>query len=256
VIYKRAIAKLRAQDWTAIGIELAIVVLGVFIGTQVSNWNAGRLERAETNRMLDQLRPELQRQIDTYRTAYTYYSTTRRYADTAFAGWHHDPAVNDTDFVIAAYQSSQISGIGLNGTTWASIFGAERLRLIDDPAIRRDLTYLMETDYAPVSSDAVDTPYRQNVRRIIPIELQDTIRERCGDVVPPDRPNVIILPPTCQLQLDAGKTAATARDLRSNPELVKDLRFHLSAQAAFIATAEPISATANNLLRELPGSRH
>jgi len=50
-------ARLQAQDWVAITIELTIVVVGVFIGTQVSNWGTGRIERAETERMLCQLHP-------------------------------------------------------------------------------------------------------------------------------------------------------------------------------------------------------
>ena len=32
MIFKRAVARLRAQDWTAISIELLIVIVGVFIG--------------------------------------------------------------------------------------------------------------------------------------------------------------------------------------------------------------------------------
>ncbi len=45
MIYKRVAAWLRGQDWVAILIELGIVILGVFVGTQVSNWNATRTER-------------------------------------------------------------------------------------------------------------------------------------------------------------------------------------------------------------------
>ena len=59
MIFKRAVAGLRAQDWLAITIELAIVIIGVFIGTQVANWNEERLERQETQRMLTRLKPEL-----------------------------------------------------------------------------------------------------------------------------------------------------------------------------------------------------
>jgi hypothetical protein len=58
MILRRLSANLRAQNWTAIAIEFFIVVLGVFIGTQVANWNQARLEKQATNRMLDQLRPE------------------------------------------------------------------------------------------------------------------------------------------------------------------------------------------------------
>lgn len=254
MIYKRVAARLQAQDWVAILIELGIVIVGVFVGTQVSNWNADRLDRVETARMLEQLRPELERQIDTYRTAYTYYSTTRRFARTALAGWNGDPRVSDNDFVIAAYEASQIQGVGLNGTSWAAIFGAERLRLIVDPAIRRDLTFLMETDYTPVSSNAVDTPYRANIRRIIPLDMQDAIRARCGDIVPAGRPSVVLLPPTCSLHFDDRDAAAAARTLRAHPQLADDLRWHLAAEASFISTAEPISQTAEKLFRELPGT--
>jgi len=34
MIFKRSVAGFRAQDWLAITIELAIVIIGVFIGIQ------------------------------------------------------------------------------------------------------------------------------------------------------------------------------------------------------------------------------
>ena len=83
MILRRLTTNLRAQNWTAIAIEFLIVVFGVFIGTQVANWNQARLEKQATNRMLDQLRPELNNQLAFFESARTYYSTTRRYADQA-----------------------------------------------------------------------------------------------------------------------------------------------------------------------------
>ena len=41
----RVAEHLKHQHWTTIGIDLVIVVIGVFIGMQASNWNAER----ETN---------------------------------------------------------------------------------------------------------------------------------------------------------------------------------------------------------------
>lgn len=37
MFFKRTAARLRTQDGLAITIELAIVIIGVFIGTQVAN---------------------------------------------------------------------------------------------------------------------------------------------------------------------------------------------------------------------------
>ena len=257
MIYKRAVAKLRAQDWVAITIELGIVVLGVFIGTQVSNWNAGRLEGAETQHRLDQFKPELHRIRGRVENVRHYYATTRRFAVVALAGWADDTRVSDNAFVIAAYQASQIQGVGTNSDTWANIFGAERLRTIDDPAIRRDLSFLMYSDNSTIGVNAVDTPYRRNVRRVIPIETQDVIRTRCGDYTPVGRANVVLLPETCHLTLPPDKAAAAAAALRAHPDLVDDLNWHVAAAAAFLANMQTFDSTTHKLLREMPdGGRH
>lgn len=47
MILRRIIAHFRKQEWTAIAIDFLIVVVGVFIGIQVSNWNAARGDRAK-----------------------------------------------------------------------------------------------------------------------------------------------------------------------------------------------------------------
>jgi len=46
MILRRVTEHVRRQDWTAILIDLLIVVVGVFIGIQVSNWNEDRSDRA------------------------------------------------------------------------------------------------------------------------------------------------------------------------------------------------------------------
>ena len=252
MIFKRFAANLRAQNWFAIGIEFAIVVAGVFVGTQVSNWNAGRLERENTSRLLAQLQPELRSQVDFYDTAKDYYATTRRFAGVALAAWAGDKQVSDNEFVIAAYQASQIQGIGTNSNTWANIFGAERLRTIGDPVIRRDLSFLMYTDNGLIGINAVDTPYRRNVRRVIPIETQDVIRTKCGDYIPTGRANVVLLPEICNLKLPAEQAAVAAAALRANPDLVADLNWHVAAAAAFLANLQSFDSTTLKLLREIP----
>ena len=255
MILRRLTHNLRTQNWTAITIELFIVILGVFLGTQVSNWNAGRLEKHETQRMLAQLKPNLQSLTDYYSTARTYFGTTRRYATTAIAGWRGDDRVSDREFVTAAYQASQITGIGTNGSTWATVLGADQLRRIDDPATRTELSFLMSVDYTTLDVPAVDTPYRQNVRRLIPVEVQEAIREQCGDRPDPDKPLFPFLPPTCNLKIAPDQAAAAAAILRTNPQLLQDLQWHLAAQAALLSNLPIFESTTNNLQRRIAGMK-
>jgi len=176
MILRRLTENLKKQNWTAIGIEFVIVILGVFIGTQVANWNQARIEKRETARLLLELRPALQTFSDFFDTAKPYSATTRAFSETAFAGWRRDPKVSDEQFVIAAYQASQIYTFNVNGNNWAEIFRGDRLRDIDDADIRRDLAGVMTFNYDSIDLPAIATPYRQDVRSIIPEDIQDAIR--------------------------------------------------------------------------------
>lgn len=46
MILRRLSEHLKAQNWTAVALDFVIVVTGVFIGIQVSNWNDARREHA------------------------------------------------------------------------------------------------------------------------------------------------------------------------------------------------------------------
>src|SRR5436309_1331346 len=232
MIYKRVAARLTAQDWVAITIELAIVVVGVFIGTQVSNWNAERLERQGNVRVLHNLKPEIADMIANFRTIYTYYDTSNHYAQIAFAGWRRDPKVSDRDFAVGAFQASQIYYTGLNNDTWSQIYGSDRLRTIDDRAVRKDLSVLMTTDYSAMERDLFSN-YRQHAREIIPADVQDAIRGQCGDRAVAGSVNSLFLPSTCDLHYPAARMAAAAAALRAHPELVAELNWHLAVIASY-----------------------
>lgn len=232
MIFKRFAANLRAQNWFAITVELLIVVVGVFIGTWVANWNEERLERAETARMLDELVPQLQALGEMFDSFEQYFRMTRNYGDVAFAGWEGDATVSDRDFVIAAYQASQISTTGINNNSWAAIFGSERLRDLEDPGLKSDLAQLMTIDYDVTERD-IYSAYREKVRRVIPQDIQEAIRAQCGD-----RHNSELgftrLPQNCEIELEDDRFRIAAQRLRANPELADELRWHFAAVATFL----------------------
>ena len=255
MILRRLTANLRTQNWTAIGIEFLIVVVGVFLGTQVANWNQARLEKQATQRMLVQLIPELRAELEFFASIEDYYRTSRRYADRAAAGWKGE-RITDNEFVIAAYQASQINGIGINPDSWSLTFGGDQLRNIEDPRVRRDLEVVLTSEYAPVEFNAVATPYREQVRRIIPTEVQDEIRQACGDQNVKGHYGIYlaVLPTQCDLKIDAGVAAATAAALRARPQLLGELRWHLAAVATFLSNAKTLALPMRDLRDRLSAS--
>lgn len=55
----------KAQNWFAVALDLLIVVVGVFIGIEVANWNQARQDRNEERRYYHQLIVDLRTDVDT-----------------------------------------------------------------------------------------------------------------------------------------------------------------------------------------------
>ncbi len=66
MLLRRVIQHIRKQEWTAIWIDLVIVVLGVFIGIQVANWNEDRASRNAEVRHLEEIAEDLRGDIATF----------------------------------------------------------------------------------------------------------------------------------------------------------------------------------------------
>ena len=58
MILRRITEHVKAQNWFAVALDFAIVVLGVFVATQVSNWNSARAERAHSDYLVSALHAE------------------------------------------------------------------------------------------------------------------------------------------------------------------------------------------------------
>ncbi|MCM8556351.1 hypothetical protein [Sphingomicrobium sediminis] len=231
MIYKRFVANLRAQNWFAISVELVIVVVGVFLGTMVANWNEEQGKKRETARLLQQLRPELEDLLVGYQSIIDYYAITRAYGDTAFAAWRGEGDYNDTEFVIAAFMASQHTYVGYDANAWSTIFGNEQLRRVENPELRAYLIVIMSTKN--VSEQELFTDYRQNVRRIIPEDLQDMITQECGDRRMDSAQGWVTISEECTLDLPDDKTRRAARRLKENPVLADEMRWHFAAIAAY-----------------------
>jgi hypothetical protein len=63
MILRRVIQHVKKQEWTAIWIDLVIVVVGVFIGIQVANWNEDRSSRYAEKRHLEEIAEDLRADI-------------------------------------------------------------------------------------------------------------------------------------------------------------------------------------------------
>ena len=120
MLLRRFIDHVRKQEWTAIAIDFVIVVVGVFIGIQVANWNEARVDHARATSYLQRIQNDLAADLNNYSDRIRFWAAVSdygrdglSYADTGRGGgraideyfYGADPAIGDGttgDYGVAA----------------------------------------------------------------------------------------------------------------------------------------------------------
>ena len=129
MILRRISQHVRDQNWTAVAIDFVIVVAGVFMGIQIGNWNAGRLDQQRREQIVDALGTNL-------RDAIGVQDRFVAEIDAGLAAWEvaYERGERPAPFVF------RIEGADTAPDTWSTL---EQMGLADlfDPATLFDLTY-------------------------------------------------------------------------------------------------------------------
>src|SRR5688500_8907154 len=108
MVIRRIHEHVATRTWFAVGVDLAIVVLGVSLGTQVSNCNDDRLERAQAHDYRLQIIAELRSNEQDLDARKTYYGQVRNHALATLAVLEQPLSRREQAFVVEAYQASQV----------------------------------------------------------------------------------------------------------------------------------------------------
>lgn len=230
MVIRRIRDHVTAHNWFAVGIDIAIVVVGVFLGLQANNWNAIRVERAEAEAYRAQIIDNLRANETDIGARAVYYRQVRDHSVAALAVLEAPGAATDEPFLVNAYQATQVWRRPLVRSAYDEMVGAGLSDRLGDPETRSNLTAF----YAqlPQFNDAVlaETAYREIVRRAMPYAIQQAVRERCGDTTRRLSDGVLAatLPKQCVLGLDRALVERASARLAAVRDLDSDLTRHLS----------------------------
>lgn len=117
------------QNWFAVGIDLVVVVVGVFIGIQVANWNEARLEAIRKQQIIEALITDISDSIDVQRSFVTQ-------IDSGLDEWERSRARGDRP---APYYY-RIDGSDTAPDIWSAL---QQTQLVDlfDPETLFDLSF-------------------------------------------------------------------------------------------------------------------
>lgn len=257
MILRRIREHVEHHNWFAVAIDLAIVVIGVFLGTQASNWNQARLEREQAREYRSMLLDDLNTNLTDLGARDNYYRWVRSEGLATLASLRRPSGELGEQFLVDAYQASQIQPWALKRNTYDQILSVGAMGNLGRPLLREQIAnYYVGADVTGANIVALP-PYREILRRIMPYAVQQKIRAQCNErIVEDDRGAVhIVVPGNCNLGLDPATVRQAITQVHDWPGLALDLNRWIVDVDQKLLSVESISSRALKLKAELSRAR-
>lgn len=229
MILRRVMEHLKTQNWTAIGLEIMIVVIGVFLGIEVANWNAERQDERTAQQYIARIQDDLLANQRDMRTRITFFQTIRAHMLGALEALDDPPETLGRQFITDSFIAS---------FTVARLFGSDTYDELSsggagNTALDVDTRQRLAQFYRVTASSNFFflriPPYHDTLRRRMPYKIQSQLRQSgCNSTFETD-PNgepTVLPPKDCRLSItdeEVRQVVAKLVDADLGPDLTHAL---------------------------------
>lgn len=216
-------------NWFAVGIDILIVVIGVFLGMQASNWNEARVERQQGESYRARLIEDLRANESDLKQRRYYYLQVRRHALAALEVLEQPSRPAGEQFLVDAFQATQIIPRTLSRFTYDEMIAAGGMDHLGDASLRTKVKNYYAGMATAETTLRSTPPYREHLRQVMPYIMQQRARTKCreylGTTASGEQRN--ILPTSCALESNPVLVAAAVAEVRASPGIEDDITRHL-----------------------------
>jgi hypothetical protein len=179
MILRRITEHVKAQNWLAVGLDFLIVVVGVFVGLQVSNWNEDQQRTATAQVFEERLIGDIRNEIGIMENRIENYTDILNTAKGLMTALEGPKESLGPEFLRDALFATALWRFRRTQDTYDELITSGELGLITDPKVRSELSrYYRDLDAV---TDIWDAPsnLRPLVRQHMPAGVQERIRQHC-----------------------------------------------------------------------------
>jgi hypothetical protein len=244
---RRLAARLRAYDWFAAVIELLIVIVGILIALQVSNWNQDRHDQDLAKMYARRLHGELQGDIRAMALTREFWLKVAGYQDVATDNAENGKLAEGSAWktVLAYYQSSQLRPFELQDTTFTELRDAGELRLLGDDDLSKALADYYRNTGAGMQGEILrhSPVYRMQIRGLTPYAVQEYIWAKCWRQRSGADQELI----DCPSPISEEEAASILASYHADPTVLQNLRFWRAQMHVSVLIEGGIAAAAHTL---------
>jgi hypothetical protein len=229
MLLRRITKHVTEQNWFAVFIDFLIVVLGILIAFQITNWGEAQQDKQLSVEYQKRLLVDLNKRIELLESMSAYYEITYKHANDAAMAYVERPDDLGVEFLIDLYQASQRLNNLVSKGIYDELLSTGRINLIGDQTLRDQLsTYYSDYDGWMIAVVAQGN-YRPKVRMELDFRIQQQIRQQCGDYFVASSLNISLtkLHQSCTLDIANELIEQDVSKLLANQEIEQLLRFQI-----------------------------
>ena len=255
MIFRRIKAHVEKENWFAVAIDFFIVVVGVFLGVQIGNWNEARVTHIQEAEYLEQLRDEIAANARMARIQ-------SEYVDRVVEGGRNgirflesgEPCQAGCErLMIDLFHASQV---------WGTPFFQEKYQETNRRGIptHEPLRLEVRDFYSNIigwdTVNATPPAYREHVRGYMPVDALTGLWTHCYEI---SNLSEEYLTFGCEAALSEMELTPALSQMQTDPELLRSLRFWIGQNEyarlyypALINASDKAVAAINQHLEETP----
>lgn len=136
MILRRFIQHTKEQNWYAVGLDVIVVIVGIFLGMQVTEWNENRVKRNLELEILRDLSSELSQYQEWIEIAGKKYDSSRQAIDTMLSAIHSDESISEEEVNQLAIRIRQYYRLADGTSTLQFLISDERFDFISDKDLK------------------------------------------------------------------------------------------------------------------------
>ncbi len=242
MILRRLSQSLKTQNWTAIWIEFILLVAGVFLGIQVSNWNEERERNLQSDIFTERLKADLREEAWSYEWVIEYNKDVLANIDRVLADLEGEAMLSDEQFVINAFRATQYRPLDRKRATFDELISTGKIDLIKDQTLRNTAIKVFNIPFLDnLFNEGRYSEYRNLFRRTVSKDVQKALFDHCGDKPVKVLDYSSIRDPLnypCTLALPTEKIAAATKALRAQENMLPALQLRFADVSSTISGLE------------------
>lgn len=209
MLLRRVMEHVKTQNWTAVALDFVIVVVGVFIGIQVANWNDARIEMSLAREYVERIQEDLLANQQDMCMRLKYFSGVRDHALAALKDSKQPANTLGEQFLVSSFIASFSLRRSYQRNTFDELLSAGTMNTLPNVEVRNRIAeYYRVAEGSEYYMNSVPD-YTDALRRTMPYEVQLALRSGgCNASFSTDAKGSIaaLVPKVCPLEISPEKT--------------------------------------------------